>query len=68
MSWRGQVIFQYNGDHVRFLLDQHALLEYNANRLKQQSAGRHVDTLSYQSSLQHLKTACLPQKQSISII
>jgi hypothetical protein len=44
MSWREQVNNQWDDDdEVRFVLDQHAELDfYNASSLKQQSAGRHV--------------------------
>jgi hypothetical protein len=35
--------FQWNDEKVRFVLDQHAELDfYSASSLKQQSAGRHV--------------------------
>jgi hypothetical protein len=43
ISWQEQVIFQWDDDEVRFVLDQHADLDlYNARSLKQQSADRHV--------------------------
>jgi hypothetical protein len=43
ISWRVQVNFQSDDDEVRFVLDQHAELDFNsASSLKQQSAGRHV--------------------------
>jgi hypothetical protein len=46
MSWREQVNFQWDDDEVRFVLDQHAKLDfYSASSLKQQSAGRHVAPL-----------------------
>jgi hypothetical protein len=42
-SWREQVNFQWDGDVVHFVLDQHAQLDFNsASSLKQQSAGAHV--------------------------
>jgi hypothetical protein len=41
-----QVNFQWDDDGVRFVLDQHAELDfYSASSLKQQSAGRHVAPL-----------------------
>jgi len=44
ISWREQVNFQWDDDdEVRFVLDQHAELDfYSASSLKQQSEGRHV--------------------------
>jgi len=37
------VIFQWDDDEIRFVLDQHAELDfYSASSLKQESAGRHV--------------------------
>jgi hypothetical protein len=46
ISWREQVNFQWHDDKVRFVLDQHAELDfYSASPLKQQSAGRHVAPL-----------------------
>ena len=46
ISWRDQVIFQWDDDVVRFVLDQHPELDlYSARSLKQQSAGRHVAPL-----------------------
>ena len=43
ISWRQQVNFQWDDDEVRFVLDQHAELDfYSASSLKQQSAVRHV--------------------------
>ena len=43
-SWQEQVNFQWDDDEVRFVLDQHAKLDffYNASSLKQQSSDRHV--------------------------
>jgi hypothetical protein len=36
ISWREHVNFQWNGDEVRFVLDQHAELDfYSASSLKQ---------------------------------
>jgi hypothetical protein len=46
ISLREQVNFQWNDDGIRFVLDQHAELDfYSASSLKQQSAGRHVAPL-----------------------
>jgi hypothetical protein len=46
--WREQVNFQWDDDEVRFVLDQHAELDfYSASSLKQQSAGRHVTPLGH---------------------
>ena len=49
MSWREQVNFQWDDDdEVRFVLDQHAELDfYSASSMKQQSAGRHVAPLGH---------------------
>ena len=50
ISWREQVNFQWDDDDddVRFVLDQHAELDfYSASLLKQQSAGRHVTPLRH---------------------
>jgi hypothetical protein len=48
MLWREQVHFQWDDDEVRFVLDQHAELDfYSASSLKQQSAGRHVTPLGH---------------------
>ena len=48
MLWREQVNFQWDDDEVRFVLDQHAELDfYSASSLKQQSAGRHVTPLGH---------------------
>ena len=41
-----QLNFQWDDDEVRFVLDQHAELDFfSASSLKQQSAGRHVALL-----------------------
>jgi hypothetical protein len=46
ISWREQVNFQWDDDEVRFVLDQHAELDfYSASSLKQQSTDRHVAPL-----------------------
>jgi hypothetical protein len=43
-----QIIFQCNDDEVRFVLDQHAWLEfYSAGSLKQQFADRHVTPIGH---------------------
>jgi len=61
-------------DVVRFVLDQHAELDfYNASSLKQQSASKHVsDTLfcfrANQSLLLLLNVAGLAEKQQIQIL
>jgi hypothetical protein len=48
ISWREQVNFQWDDDEVRFVLDQHADLDfYSASSLKQQSVGRHVAPLGH---------------------
>jgi hypothetical protein len=48
ISWREQVNFERNDDEVRFVLDQHAELDFcSVSSLKQQSAGRHVAPLGH---------------------
>jgi hypothetical protein len=48
ISWREQVNFQWDDDEVRFVLDEHAELDfYRASSLKQQSAGWHVAPLEH---------------------
>ena len=50
MSWRSreQANYQWDDDEVRFVLDQHADLDFcSANSLKQQSADRHVGPLGH---------------------
>jgi len=48
MTWREQVNFQRDDKEVRFVLDQHAELDfYSASSLKLQSAGRHVILLGH---------------------
>jgi hypothetical protein len=48
ISWREQVNFQKDDDDVRFVLDQHAELDfYSAISLKHQSAVRHVAPLGH---------------------
>jgi hypothetical protein len=46
ISWQEQINFQWDDDEVRFVLDQHAELDFHsASSLKQQSMGRHVTPL-----------------------
>ena len=48
IAYREQVIFQWDDDEVRFVLDQHAELDfYSASSLKTKSAGRHVTPLRH---------------------
>jgi hypothetical protein len=48
ISWWEQVNFQWDDDEDRFVLNQHAELDfYSASSLKQQSAGRHVAPLGH---------------------
>jgi len=50
ISWREQINFQWGDDEFRFVLDQHAGLDfYSASSLKQQSeaAGRHVAPIGH---------------------
>jgi hypothetical protein len=48
ISWQEQVNNQWDDDEVRFVLDQHAELDFNSSSsLKQQSAGRHVTSLGH---------------------
>ena len=43
-----RLIFQWDDDEIRFVLDQHAELDfYCASALKQQSTGRHVTPLGH---------------------
>jgi hypothetical protein len=43
-----QVNFQWDDDEIRFVLDQHAALDFHsASSLKQQSTDRHVVPLGY---------------------
>jgi hypothetical protein len=76
ISWRVQVNFQWDDDEVRFVLDQHADLDfYSANSPKQQSAGRRVAPLGHiilipSQSVFALSpyAACLAEKQQIPIL
>ena len=48
ISWRKQVNYQWDDDEIRFVLNQHAELDfYSASSLKQQSMGRHVAPLKH---------------------
>ena len=50
VSWREQVNFQWDDDVFRFVLDQHAELDFytcSASSLKQQSVDRHVAPLGH---------------------
>jgi hypothetical protein len=48
ISWREQDNFHWDDDEVRFVLDQHAELDfYSASSLKQQSADRYVAQLGH---------------------
>ena len=75
ISWREQVNFQCDADEVRFVLDQHAELDfYSASSLKQQSAidmSLYSDTLFWFRANQYLlfllNAVCLEEKQHISI-
>ena len=77
ISWGEQVNFQWDDDEVRFVLDQHAELDfYNASSLKQKSAGRHVAPLGHIIPIPSqpvyvlflLNAACLAEKQQIPIL
>ena len=48
ISWREQVSFRSKDNEVRFVLDQHAQLEfYSTSSLKQQTAGKPVAPLGH---------------------
>ena len=77
ISWGEQVNFQWYDEEVRFVLDQHAELDfYSASSLKQQSAGRHVAQLGHtlslfwanQSLLFLINAECLAEKQQNFIV
>ena len=76
ISWPDQVNFHRDDGEVRFVLDQHTLLDfYSARSLSQQSADRHVAHLytlsrfrANQSLLFLLNAACLAEKQQIPIL
>ena len=68
LSWREQVNFQWDEDEVRFVLDQHAELDFHSARsLKQQSAGRHVAPLGHMILIPS-QPAYLTEKQQIPIL
>jgi hypothetical protein len=68
--------FKWNDDEVRFVLDQHAELDfYSASSLKQQTANRHVAPLGHNILIRRnqyllflLNAACLAEKQQIPIL
>ena len=76
LSWWLQVNYQWHDDEVRFILDQHAGLDFdNASSLKQQSTCRHVTPLghiilnpSQPVFVFLLNAACLAKEQQIPII
>jgi len=74
ISWREQVHFQCDDDEVRFVLDQHAGLDfYSASLLKQKSADRHVAPFGHNILIPSqpvllLNAACLVEKQQIPIL
>jgi hypothetical protein len=49
ISWREQVNFQWDYDEVRFVLDQHAELDFNSARSQYRikSTGKHVASLAH---------------------
>ena len=48
MSWREQFTLQCDDDEARFVLDQHALLEfYGASSLTQMSADRYIAPIGH---------------------
>ena len=49
ISWREQVIFQWDDGEICFVLDQHIywIFFYSASSLTQQSSGRHVASLRH---------------------
>jgi hypothetical protein len=48
ISWRGQVTFRWDGDNIRFVLDQHAYVDfYSASSQKQQSTSLDVALLGH---------------------
>ena len=76
ISWREQVNFQRDDDEVRFVLDQHAELDfYSVSQLKQQSVDKHVALLGHINLIPSeavllflLNAACLAEKQQIPIL
>ena len=76
LSWREQVNYQWDDDEVRFVLDEHAKLDFHsASSLKQRSSGRHVvprvHIIMIPSrpvfALSLLDAACWAEKQHISL-
>ena len=69
-----QAIYRRDDDEVRFVLDQHAYLDfYSASPLKKQSTGRHVAPLRHiilfpSQTVLLINTACLAEKQQIPIL
>jgi hypothetical protein len=48
LPWHEQVNFQWDDDEIRFVLDQHAYLDFHSvSSLKQQFADRHVAPLGH---------------------
>ena len=46
ISWQEQVTFKWNDEDIRFVLDQHAYLDfYSTSSLKQHYPGGHVTKL-----------------------
>ena len=76
MLWREHVLFQWTDDDVRFVLDQHAKLDfYRASSLQQLSADRyfappgHIILIPSQPVFDlFLNAACLAEKQQIPIL
>jgi hypothetical protein len=77
LFWPEQVNFQLDDDEVRFVLDQHAELDfYSVSSLKQQSSDRHVAPLGHiilipnqpVFALELLNATCLAEKQQIPIL
>jgi hypothetical protein len=64
-----QVNFQWDDDEVRFVLDQHAELDfYIASSLKQQSADRHVAPLGHIILIPSQPAALIQVKMSSNLI
>ena len=75
ISWREHVSFQSDDDEVRFVLDQHAELDFYSTRWNnslQVDMSIHSDTLFWflanQPLLFLLNAACLAEKQQIPIL
>ena len=75
-KYHGENNFQWSDDKVRFVLDQHAELDfYSVSSLKQLSAYRHVAPLGHIILILiqpvfalSLNAACLAEKQQIPIL